>query len=298
MLRRRSLVPVHPGVYVDHTGRPTRAQLEWAAVLFHWPAALHRESALRAHGMSRDRGRGDGDRIVVMVGSEQRRSADRAVIVERVRGAERWIQWHRSPPRARLEFALLKVASDRDDAGAVAVLSDAVQQGLTTPGRLLEVLDALSRLPGRAFLREVLGDVAEGTRSVLEHRYLTRVERPHGLPLGQRQARVSGAAGVAYRDVRYPDQRVLVELDGAFGHRDAVDRWADLERDVGAAADGELTLRPGWAQVLEPCRLAGTVAVVLRARGWEGAPTACGPDCALDRGGWLSPGDSQPPRSA
>ena len=46
LLRRRELVAIHPGVYVDHTGTPSRRQQEWAAVLFYWPAALTRESAL------------------------------------------------------------------------------------------------------------------------------------------------------------------------------------------------------------------------------------------------------------
>lgn len=296
-LRRGELVVVHPGVYVDHSGPPTRAQREWAAVLFHWPAALHRESALRAHGMTRDRA-ADGDRIHVLVAAAQRRTALPGVVAERVRDADRWIHWHRSPPRARVEFALVKVASGRDRAGAGAVLSDAVQQGLTTPARILDVLDSLNRVPGRAFLREVLADVASGARSVLEHRYLTRVERAHGLPAGERQVRAQGASGAVYRDVRYPGQRTLVELDGAFGHRDATDRWSDLERDVSAVVDGQLTLRPGWSQVLEPCRLAGIVGALLRARGWEGVPTPCGPDCTLDRGVLLSPGGSTTPRSA
>jgi hypothetical protein len=46
MVRRRELVPVHRGVYVNHTGPLDRAQQEWAAVLGHWPAALYGESAL------------------------------------------------------------------------------------------------------------------------------------------------------------------------------------------------------------------------------------------------------------
>lgn len=54
-LRRRALVPLHPGVYVNHTGPPTRLQQEWAAVLLRWPAALQRVDALRALGLSRDR---------------------------------------------------------------------------------------------------------------------------------------------------------------------------------------------------------------------------------------------------
>ena len=87
-----------------------------------------------------------------------------------------------------------------------------------------------------------------------------------------------------HRDIRYALQRTLVELDGAFGHRDTVDRWADLQRDLDAALADQLTLRPGWAQVLEPCRLAEVVATVLRRRGWTGQPRACGDHCTVDSG--------------
>ena len=59
---------------------------------------------------------------------------------------------------------------------------------------------------------------------MLERRYLREVERAHGLPDGVRQERQATANGTVHRDVRYPGQRTLVELDGAFGHRDAVDR--------------------------------------------------------------------------
>ena len=94
-------------------------------------------------------------------------------------------------------------------------------------------------------LRDVLADVEAGTRSVLEQRYLRDVERAHGLPEGERQLRQQTASGAVLRDIRYGDQRTLVELDGAFGHRDAVDRWTDLQRDLDAAVDGQVTLRPG-----------------------------------------------------
>lgn len=87
------------------------------------------------------------------------------------------------------------------------------------------------------------------------------------------------------RDIRYTAQRTLVELDGAFGHRDAVDRWADLQRDLDAAMEDHLTLRPGWAQVLEPCRLAAVVATVLRRRGWTGQAMPCGADCSVGDSG-------------
>ena len=299
LIRRRELVVVHPGVYVDHTGPLTRLQRQWAAVLFHWPAALHREDALAAHGLTRDSARDrDTGPVHVLVPESQRRGPAPGTVVERVRGAAAWTVWHRRPPRARLEFALLKVAADRDEAGAVAVLADAVQQGRTTAARLTGTLEALVRLPHRRVLLAVLADVAADTHLVLERRYLVLVERAHGLPRGERQRRVVLAGSTTYTDVRYPAQEMELELDGAFGHQDTEDRWADLSRDLGTAARGAIALRAGWAQVLEPCRLAGLEGTVLRHRGWQGAPVPCGDGCDLIVGGWPSPGDCQPPRSA
>jgi Transcriptional regulator, AbiEi antitoxin len=49
LVRRREWARVHDGVYVNHTGPLTWLQRAWAAVLFHWPAALAGSSALRIH---------------------------------------------------------------------------------------------------------------------------------------------------------------------------------------------------------------------------------------------------------
>lgn len=287
MLARRDLVEVHRRVYVSHTGRPSRRQLEWAAVLACAPAALHRESALDAHGMTRDRVPtvGGSRPIHLLVGRERRISPPDGVVLERVADPARWVQEHRRPPRAAFDFALLKTASARDEPGAIALLSDAVHQGLTTADRLVETIADLPRLRQRSLLTEVLTDVAAGTRSVLERRYLRDVERAHGLPAGQRQLRQRTASGLVCRDVRYGDQRTLVELDGAFGHRDTTDRWADLQRDLDASLSDHVTLRPGWAQVLEPCRLAAIVGQVLRQRGWQRSVRPCGPPCAMGDSG-------------
>jgi hypothetical protein len=288
MLSRGELVVVHPRVYVTHSGRPTRRQREWAAILACAPAALHRESALDAHGMTRDRSSpAQAERLIhVLVDRNRRVVPPQGVVVERVADPGAWVQAHRRPPRATFDYALVKAAGDRAEADAIALLSDAVQQGLTTAPRLLDVIARLPRLPRRATLSAVLADVEAGTRSVLELRYLRDVERAHRLPVGERQLRQRTRSGPVVRDVRYRDERTLVELDGAFGHRDSVDRWTDLQRDLDAALDDHLTLRPGWLQVLEPCRLALAVSAVLRHRGWTGSPVACRPGCVVgDSGG-------------
>jgi hypothetical protein len=181
----------------------------------------------------------------------------------------------------RLEHALLDVASDAcDDATAIAVLADACQSGRTTPARLADRLRLRVRLPRRKFLLLVLEDVANGTYSVLEHRYLTRVERPHGLPTAKRQRRVKPGRSAGYRDVEYLGTATVVELDGRLGHQWQQDRWGDLDRDVDSAVGGDLTVRLGWRQVLDPCGTAVRVARVLAARGWTGTLRPCGPGCA------------------
>jgi len=124
MLRRRELSVVHPGVYLDHTGRPSRRQREWAAVLALAPAALHRETALEAAGLTQDQRRAREPTIHVMVDARRTPQDLPGVRIERVRDAACWVAPGRLPPRARVEFAALKVAAGRDESSAVAVLAD------------------------------------------------------------------------------------------------------------------------------------------------------------------------------
>lgn len=95
---------------------------------------------------------------------------------------------------------------------------------------------------------------------MLEHRYLTRVERPHGLPVGRRQRTVRVGRTAAYRDVEYRGLAAVVELDGRFGHELAADRWADLDRDITSLLVGDTTMRcsPGCAVADERLRLPGS----------------------------------------
>ena len=171
---------------------------------------------------------------------------------------------------------MLQVASDRlaatGEAAAVALLADVCQQRRTTPRRLLATLEGLPSLSGRAFLHAVLHDVASGAYSLLEHRYLTRVERPHGLPRGRRQAGFRGERRRGFRDVHYAAQKLVVELDGRLGHEWAADQWADPERDLRSATEDLQTVRLGWGAVAAPCRLAPLVGRVLQVRGWDGSP--------------------------
>lgn len=281
MIRRREWAVVHPGVMVDHTGALTDRQREWAAVLHYAPAALTGHSALRAAGVRTGRdGVGRDQPIEIAVDRCRRVQPIAGVIVTRMTDLEGRALAHTSPPRVRLEHAVLDLAAAAtDDIGAVAVLADACQSRRTSARRLLTTLAERQRIRRRSLIERVLRDVDAGTTSTLEWLYLTRVERPH-LPGARRQRRFVQRGRTGYRDVEYPSWGLIVELDGRFGHSRAQDRWDDLERDVDAAVNGKLTLRLGWGQVAEPCRTAAAAVEILRARGWRGVLSACAePGC-------------------
>jgi len=286
-LRRREWARVHEGVYVDHTGPLTWSQRAWAATLAHAPAALAGASALRAHGLGADgpttRHEEEGC-IEVVVDRSRRVDSAAGVTVSQVGDLEAVAHLHLSPPRVRVEHAVLTVAARaRSDDAAAATLAEAVRRRRTTVGRLREALDDRPRLRRRRLLRDLLTDVGAGAESPLERRYLRQVERAHGLPRGQRQVPGLGARGRVFRDVAHEEHGTFVELDGRLGHEATEDRWADLDRDLVAVASGKVTLRAGWGQVLQPCRLAAVVEHVLRLRGWGGRAVPCGDDCGLDQ---------------
>jgi hypothetical protein len=282
LLRRREWARVHPGTYVDHTGPPSWRQLAWAAILHHWPSALAGASALRWSGLRISDGMPGSTAIELVVPVHRAVDPGRRITARRVKEFDRITGPALVPPRVRIEHAVLDVASRarREDA-EVAVLADACQTRRTTPERLVEALALLPRLRHRRLMLDILEDVASGAYSGLERRYLVRVERPHGLPTAQRQRRVSVGRSVAYRDVEYVELGTIVELDGKLGHEAAGDRWRDLDRDVQAVVGGAITLRVGWLQALQACRLAAAVGAVLGARGWDDVPRRCGPTCSL-----------------
>lgn len=273
-IRRREWVVVHPGVYVEHTGPLTTHQRHWAAVLAMAPAALSHASALAVAT-----GAPPPAVIHVMVDRDRVVAPPGGVVRHRVAGFESKLHPAASPPRQRLEEAVLDVAAESQrDLDAVAVLCEVVGARRTTPARVRAALDARSRLSRRALLGQVLDDLEAGACSALEQGYLRRVERPHGLPTAGRQVRASGR-GTVYRDVEYRPWGLLVELDGRAFHTSVRDRTRDLGRDLAAAVAGQETVRLGWGQVYAgACATAAAIGALLRRRGWPGEPTACA-DC-------------------
>jgi hypothetical protein len=186
------------------------------------------------------------------------------------------------PPRTRIDETavdLTQCSRTLDD--ALAWLARACGAQLTTPDLLREAMDSRARLRWRGELAVALDDIRDGAHSILELRYIRRVERPHRLPRAQRQARAVSGGRTRYRDALYTDYGVIVETDGKVAHP-LEQRWQDRHRDNAAAADGLVTQRYSWTDVSQrPCLVAAEVGEALRRRGWPGTPRPCGPSCPI-----------------
>ncbi|TDO62439.1 hypothetical protein EV651_10653 [Kribbella sp. VKM Ac-2571] len=269
-LRSRRWQAIHPGVYVTHTGPVGYDEQLVAALLYAGPeAAWSHYTAAEQFGLIRP----DDRRPVYVTIPWRRRVRARPNLV-----ITRDAHWEERlatviPPRSRPAEAVLEIVGiSRSLDAAAAVVAEACQSGRVRPDQILAALADRRRLRHGSALRPILADVAEGTHSLLELRYLRDVERAHGLPTGQRQRAVDGE----FTDVAYLRYELVVELDGRF-HFAPDRRWRDLDRDNRAALRSETTLRYGWLDITSrPCAAAAQVLQVMRRQ----APTLSARTCS------------------
>ena len=277
--------PLLPGVYASFTGQINATTRTWAAVLYagSGAAASHR-TALWLGGLLEEA----IDPVHVTIPASRRVQRQPGIRIHLSRPLDDPRQSIRhpsaSPPRIRLENALLDQCEFETAGQSVHLVLSAIQRRLTTADRIRYVLDSRARHRWRRLVIDILGEAREGVASPLELRYLQNVERRHGLPVGVRNRREQGPGGAGmYRDVRYPPWSIIVELDGTQAHPPD-EKFRDLRRDNQATLVGDASLRYGWRDVAgDPCAVAAQVAVVLAARGWSGSPQPCGVACDLNR---------------
>ena len=185
-----------------------------------------------------------------------------------------------------IDLADLRGTSWRE---AVSICAGVVQQTPATTDDLATELRARKRHSHRKILQVGLGIVAVGAESGLEVGFVTEVVRDHGLPMPSLQTPESiRRPGVAVqgldggespsrlrRDAEFVEHGVIAELDGLLGHVGA-GMFLDRRRDRKAAAQGKLTVRAGWVDVVgDPCELAADLGAALRSRGWPGRAVPC-----------------------
>ncbi|HEY5354568.1 MAG TPA: type IV toxin-antitoxin system AbiEi family antitoxin domain-containing protein [Streptosporangiaceae bacterium] len=259
---------LHPGVYATFTGNPRRSAFLWAALLRAGnEAVLSHYTAAELHGLAAT----PATTIHVTVPSGQLVSPICGVALHYSSRLGQARHPARTPPQTRIEETVLDLAAGAASLDeALGWIFRACGSRKTTAARLAATLGSRGRVRWRTELSAALGLGADGVHSLLEFRYVSRVERPHGLPAGTRQYQVTRDGQHQYQDVTYQAFGVVVELDGRVAHPEEL-RWRDIRRDNASAVDGQQTLRYGWADVTErPCEVADEVGALLFGRGWNG----------------------------
>jgi very-short-patch-repair endonuclease len=275
------------GVYAAFSGAPSRETMLWAALLRAGPdAVLSHQTAAERHGLI-----DEPSPVIIITVPASRHPAQvkvAGVIVHRSDAILRTRHPAMRPPCTRVEdtvLDLIQVASTFDD--AYAWICRAVGRRRTTAERIRTAMNSRKKMRWRRELTAALADAEDGALSLLEYRYVRRLERPHGLPSAHRQARIRQHTGNKYLDNLYEEYGVCVELDGTAAHSED-EQWRDKRRDNVNLADGIVTLRFGFPELGDHrCESAAYVAAVLRSHGWTAAPRPCPrPACALE--GWIS----------
>jgi hypothetical protein len=277
-LRSGAWQRVYPGVYATFTGQLSRDARMWAAVRFAGEGAMvSHETAAEVHGMI-DK---PTSSIHVTVPLSRRpartRSPVRGIVIHRSDQSREHLPGPFKLPLARVDDTVLDLVADAPTFDhAYTWISRAVFRNLVTVSALRAALARRSRIRWRAWLNDAFAEAQAGVMSPLELHYVRDVERAHGLPASQHQARRKLNGKTHFKDNWYPEYRLAIEIDGpAYHENEQVQR--DRERDnTNLAQDDVKTFRFGPVAVTEhACETAAMIAVTLQRHGWPGVPRPC-----------------------
>jgi hypothetical protein len=269
---------LHRGVFATFSGPVPRETQLWGAVL------RVGEHAVLSHHTAAELWRlsdASPDPIHLTVPRKAASSAIPGLVLHFSSRIEEARHPARLPPQTKLEETALDLADlARTAEDAVAWPIRACQRRLTTADRVLVALEARGRARWRRDVADAIPDIRAGVHSPLELRYARNVERRHGLPRGDRQARVIRGVALQYLDVLYADHGVIVELDGVLAHA-GDGKGRDMRRDNANTLGGYQTLRYSWVPVAyHACATALEVFSLLRRNGLRTPFRPCGKECA------------------
>jgi very-short-patch-repair endonuclease/predicted transcriptional regulator of viral defense system len=249
---RGRLHRLYRGVYaVGHTSLTVDGK-RMAAVLACGPgAALSHRSAGAVWGICRD---GQAKWDVTTAG--RGRKAPTNIRLHRVRaplGAA--VANRHGIPVTTVARTLLDLADVLPRQALERALHEAEHLRLLDARELTETIGGASGRRTKA-LAAALAEPSPGiTRSVLEERFADLIARTDLPPL-RRNVHVHIRGGLVEVDVLWPDEKVIVELDGA-AHRTRRAFEADRRRDTALAVEGYVVIRLTWDRVTrEPAKIA------------------------------------------
>jgi hypothetical protein len=268
---------VYPGVYATFTGPLSRDARLWAAVRCAGHGAMvSHETAAEVHGMTDKQ----TSTIHLTVPHSRRPARDRPVHGIAIHRSDQSRQQFLGPfnlPRTSVEDTVLDlIAAAPTFDHAYTWIARAVSRKRVSVAALRAALAGRRRIRWRGWLIDALEDADNGVHSSLERRYVRDVERAHGLPRSEHQARRMLDGKIQVRDNWYPRYRVVVEIDGPDYHQNERVQL-DKDRDSrNLALDDVKTHRLGPVGVTEhACQSAALIATTLQRNGWTGTPHPC-----------------------
>ena len=236
------LRPVHRGVYTIGHRLLSRDGHWMAAVL-----ACGHDAVLSHFAAAALWGIRESSRIEITTRTAHR--VRRQVIVHRgtLRPDERTT--HRGIPTTTVPRTLLDLSAVVRPDHLRSALRQAEQLRLTDPLSLNDLVERYPRRAGVRAIRMLLSQASIGARvirSELEERFQAFLLKA-GLPLPKTNQRVEGYEV----DCVWPEQRLIVELDGHATHSPAHAFEADRARDRKLQAAGWLVIRITWRQLHE-----------------------------------------------
>jgi very-short-patch-repair endonuclease len=240
------LRPVHRGVYtIGHRLLSTDGRRMAAVLACGHDAVLSYFAAAALWGIRQS------DRIEVTSGSAHRLQGQVRVHRATLRADERTT--HRGIPTTTVPRTLLDLSAVVPLDDLRSALRQAEQLRLTDPLSLSDLVERYPRKRGVGAVRAILEEARRGLtviRSELEERFQAFLINA-GLPLPRTNQRVEGYEV----DCVWPEQRLIVELDGHATHSPTHAFERDRARDRRLQAAGWLVIRITWRQLHEEPQL-------------------------------------------
>lgn len=247
-----------PGVYVATTGTVSVDQREMAAILYGGPRSMVTGiAALWRHGMRAPH----ADSVDVLVPANRQRHDCGLVRIHRTtRMPDRVFLMGplRYAPAVRAVADAARLMTDIRDVRAV--VADSVQSGKCRPERLVEELGA-GPLRDSALLRQALGEIADGVRSVAEADLRNLIRRSRlPRPVLFNAHLFAGSAFIAVPDCWWPDAGVAVEVDSREWHLSPADWERTMSRRSTMSSYGIIVLHFSPRQIrTEPRKVIGLI---------------------------------------
>ena len=180
---------------------------------------------------------------MTVVGSVRRHAGLR---IHRARALdERDVRRNLTIPRTTPARTLLDLADHLSDKALRRAVRQAQAMHLTNVRQIADVLERANGRRGAGRLAALIADGPTPTRSELEDLVLDVIERA-----GIQRPQINRRLGRVYPDLRWPEQRLTVECDGATWHSGKLATEDDATRQARLEADGERVLRVTWQQAL------------------------------------------------